>query len=318
MHGARLSSHGTRPSSAPWRRTGERKDAERVAKGAGRWSPPFPHACQSCIRGLMVAGLLLALASGCTSRDARHASTGGAQASALSQRDQSEPYGNGSGDASALEDRVTLWEACSRQEIEQLAAEADADGLKALRAAACLAALVMRTSGSSASTSLSDAQVGRELAEKAVRAFPRSGMAHYLLALLTGMEAERHPASGLQLVPVIEREALLAAKLGPGIDGGGPDRILGELYLRAPGFPMSVGDSEQSEVHFRRALTHDPERLENRLGLAEALMAREKNGEACRELGIVIAGLVSESQRSELIRNTLNAMGKLCGQFGED
>jgi hypothetical protein len=211
--------------------------------------------------------------------------------------------------------QVTLWAPCSREEIEQLSADADQDGLKALQAASCHAALVVRASATSRSGSLDIARDGRRYAEMACREFPESGLAHYLVALLTGLEAEHNPARGLQLVPVIEREAILASRLNPAVDHGGPDRLLGELYLRAPGFPMSLGDSTKSAAHFRRALTHDADHLENRLGLVEALMAGEENREACQELSIVIAGVIGQDRMEDSVRIALSLLNKLCSRL---
>ena len=115
------------------------------------------------------------------------------------------------------------------------------------------------------------------MAEAAVKAFPEDATAHYLTAYLAGLEAENDPARGLELVPVIEREALTAAHLNPNMDNGGPDRMLGELYLRGPSFPMSVGDLEKAVTHFRKAVKLAPNFLPNRLGLAEALTENEES-----------------------------------------
>jgi hypothetical protein len=207
---------------------------------------------------------------------------------------------------------VNLWDYCSEAELEELESMAEQEGLKAMKAANCYAGLIVRNPESSKSEGLATVQAGRKYAEIALRAFPESGLAHYLMAHLTAYEAERNPTRGLQLVPIIEKEAIMAASLNPAIDHGGPDRMLGELYLRAPGFPMSVGDSERSVAHFHKAVTYDPSYPENRLGLVEALMALEENGEACTELSTVIAGLMRRDQPKAFSQTALNLLKKVC------
>jgi hypothetical protein len=183
---------------------------------------------------------------------------------------------------------IGLWEPCTHEQAARWTVDGETNGMAALRAAACLATLVER--GEDESAGLRDAMRGRTAAETALRHFPASGLAHYLAAYLAGLEAERAPLRGLSLVRVIEREAQQAAALEPALDHGGPDRMLGELYLRAPGFPLSVGDSGKAVLHFRRAVRWGPSAPENRVGLAEALLAEDQSAEACRELGDVLGG----------------------------
>ena len=128
-----------------------------------------------------------------------------------------------------------LTKSCSENEARGLALKGRKDPLAALEAAACYAFLARQ--GKSKTEKLADAKEGRKLAEIAVTAFPENATAHYLAAYLAGLEAENDPARGLELVPVIEREALTAAHLNPNMDNGGPDRMLGELYLKAPPSP---------------------------------------------------------------------------------
>ncbi len=261
---------------------------------------------------LMLAGCVLMLLTGCGGRLARE---GTIQEPALGELRASrdvEAQQRGSGEPVYPDDEVVLWAPCSQADIEELTSMAEQDGLKAIKAASCYAFLIVRNPKSSKSESLSNVEAGRRYAELALRAYPESGLAHYLLAHMTAYEAERNPTRGLQLVPIIEREALLAAELNPWVDHGGPDRMLGELYLRAPGFPLSVGDTTKSAVHFRRALTYDPGFPENRLGLVEALMNQGLNGEACEELSTVIADLMPQDQPKPLSQHTLNLLSKLC------
>ncbi len=179
-----------------------------------------------------------------------------------------------------------------------------------MKAADCHAFLARH--GTDRGSRLAHAEKGRKLAELAVSMLPESARAHYLLACLTGLEAENNPLQGLELVPVIEREALAAADLNPGLDHGGPDRMLGELYLRAPAFPISIGDSAKSLAHFRRALAQAPDFNENRLGLVEALLAGEKRVEACQELKRLLRRMGSETETPPLWPRALELLEQLC------
>jgi hypothetical protein len=177
---------------------------------------------------------------------------------------------------------------CAREEAVRRAGAASADGSSLLRAAGCFALLAER--GNTRAERLADARLGREMAEASLRRFPRSGLAHYLASWLAGLEAENGSRRrAWRLVRVIESEALLAAGLDPSVDHGGPDRILGELYLRAPGSPLGPGDQSKSIRHYRRAVAADPGYPGNRIGLAEALLAVGDRDGACAELSAAFA-----------------------------
>lgn len=202
---------------------------------------------------------------------------------------------------SPAEHGIVLWQPCDPARAAALEATAATDGPAALRAAACLASL-LRLDDQGPKKEL--ARRGLAQAKAATVALPQSALAHYLAAFLYGMEAEQNPLKGLDLVPLIEQEALLAAELDPRIDFGGPDRILGELYLRAPAFPMSVGDSSRAVERYRRAAAQAPAFVENRLGLAEALFADGDAARACAELAALLrdpgAGLDSAARTKAL------------------
>jgi len=205
-----------------------------------------------------------------------------------------------------------LWEPCTREQAERWAADAERDGTAALRAASCYVTLIER--GKEKSAGLEDARRGRAAAEAAVRRFPASGLAHYLAAYLAGLHAERDRLRGLALVRIIEREARRAADLNPELDRGGPDRMLAELYLRAPAYPFSVGDRKKAVRHYRRAVAVDPAAPENRLGLAEALLADNKPGEACAELRSFLSEMRASSREGPVGRKALDMMERACSR----
>lgn len=196
------------------------------------------------------------------------------------------------------------------------AAEDEAAALAALKAANCY--IFLSKAAGDKAMRLNDAIRGRELAEIAVDLLPENALAHYLLAYLSGLEAELAQIRGLALVPVIEREALIAAESGPEIDRGGPDRMLGELYLRAPAFPLSVGDSSKALIHFERAVAQAPENLENRAGVVEALLAEEQYGAACSKIGEILERLPkSDEYEEDTWRRIGSALGRICSKVSD-
>ena len=212
-----------------------------------------------------------------------------------------------------LDEAVIIGGACTREQAEQWAAKADTDGRAALRAANCYVALIK--DGKDKAWQLKDAKYGRKLAENTVMRFPQSGVARYLVAYLTALEAKYDPLSGLDLVPIVEREALTAAQLNPKVDHGGPDRMLGELYLRAPGFPVSIGDSRKAVTHYRRAVDQDPNFPGNRLGLVEALLAEEEMTEACKALSGFLADISKPYDMKSDQKKALDLLEKLCAML---
>jgi hypothetical protein len=208
---------------------------------------------------------------------------------------------------------VVLWQPCEPAQVETWRAAASTDDEAALRGAACCAYLVERAGGD-----LTVAEQGRKLAEQAVAAYPASGQAHYLLGYLAGLEAQRAPLRALDLVKIIEREALAAQRLAPHLDRGGPARMLGDLYLRAPGFPVSIGDPALAVEYFRQAVDQSPKFVENRLGLVEALLTEGEDADACRELHTLWTVLAPERDSGEAWPRALQLQERLCRRLASE
>lgn len=204
---------------------------------------------------------------------------------------------------------------CSRSDAEQWAAVSEKDVKSALRAANCY--LSLATAGTDPSLRLADARTGRQLARMGVERDPGNGLAHYLYAYLTGLEAANDPLRGLQLVSVIEQEALLAAGLAPSIDNGGPYRMLGELYLRAPGIPISIGDVDKAIDAYRQAMTMAPGFHENQLGLAEALLQAGDAADACAQLHALLTGMPPPAGSEATWRRAMDLLKRLCAAKSE-
>lgn len=174
-------------------------------------------------------------------------------------------------------DGVVLWKPCSRAQAEILSSGAGSNDI--LQSAACSAWLL--ESGMVKSSGF--AKDSQAPLQKFLQKNPKSGLGHYLLAYLVAKEAQLAPLRGLDLVPVMEQEALRASSLDPQVDFGGPDRMLGNLYLQAPSPPVSVGDIDKALEHYEKAVATAPDFAMNRLGLATALLEDDETEEACAQ-----------------------------------
>ena len=204
---------------------------------------------------------------------------------------------------------TSLWSPCTRDPVLLWEQDHEKSGA-AVEVARCYA--VLARYGKTREIRLENAIKGREWAEAAIAKGPENGTAHYLAAYLAGIEAQNHTLKGLALAPVIERHALEAARLKPELDHGGPDRMLGELYLRAPGPPVSMGDLEKALVHYKRAVVRAPDFFENRLGLAETYLEDEAPGPACDQLQKILVGMPPRDGREQTWKQALDLMKRLC------
>ncbi|MCG6879405.1 MAG: tetratricopeptide repeat protein [Deltaproteobacteria bacterium] len=200
---------------------------------------------------------------------------------------------------------------CTPEQILSLDEQREQNPEAAVQAARCYA--VPAREGKSSSVRLENAVKGRKLAETAVLHDPKNAAAHYLAAYLAGLEAENDTLRGLSLVPVIERGAMAASRLDPALDHGGPDRMLGELYLRAPDPPVSIGDLDKAILHYQRAVLQDPDFVENRLGLAEAYLENEDREDACDQLQQILTRMPPCSGWERSLKKTTDLMKRLCG-----
>lgn len=136
------------------------------------------------------------------------------------------------------------------------------------------------------------ADLGERQARAAIALAPTRVEGHYYLAVNMGYTAQSKSfirrLGALDLVPEIEKEGKIALMLDRRFDHAGPHRLLGALYLRAPGWPASIGDPEEALTHLMSAVEIDPSYPENHLYLAEALLANNRVAEANREVDKVL------------------------------
>lgn len=89
-------------------------------------------------------------------------------------------------------------------------------------------------------------------------------------AISAGLIAGQDRFRGRSAMSRIQEDGRRAVELDPAFDAGGPHRVLGALYLRAPGPPMGVGSLRRAVNHLEVAVRLGPDRVDNLLYLAEA------------------------------------------------
>lgn len=99
----------------------------------------------------------------------------------------------------------------------------------------------------------------------------------YWLAAALGLQARERTATAHDALPHMVDLLRRAARASPGIDRGGPHRLLAIVLLRAPGWPVGPGDAEGALPEAQAAVRIDPDYPPNQLALGEAL---QKNGRA--------------------------------------
>ena len=92
--------------------------------------------------------------------------------------------------------------------------------------------------------------------------------------------AQVSPTKGLVLIKKMLKGAQRVEALDKKFDHSAGARLLGGIYLKAPAWPTSVGDSELAVEHLQRAVETSSEWPENKLLLAEAYYEEDQIDEA--------------------------------------
>lgn len=113
---------------------------------------------------------------------------------------------------------------------------------------------------------------GVEFAEAALaKDADKDGAVHYYLAANLGLVLRDNLLLAAQNLGRLEREMKLALALSPNLDAGGPLRLLGALYLKAPAWPSGIGDLDKALELLEKAVKEHPEHPINHLFYAQAL-----------------------------------------------
>jgi tetratricopeptide (TPR) repeat protein len=87
------------------------------------------------------------------------------------------------------------------------------------------------------------------------------------------------------------------------IDGsyfyGGPYRVLGRLYHKAPGFPFSIGNNKKAIEYLEKAVELGPKFYLNRLFLAEAYLSNRDRQKAREQLEWILAAALNVNHERE-------------------
>ncbi|MEI9937197.1 MAG: hypothetical protein WDO69_08215 [Pseudomonadota bacterium] len=119
-----------------------------------------------------------------------------------------------------------------------------------------------------------DSHADRQYAYQRVRTQPvATATEAYGRAVIAGRLAQISGLAAPGLVAEVERYARQSAELDPSFRAGAAQRLLGTLYVMAPGALLSHGDSEVGLELLQGVVQRFPEHVPNRLRLAEGYLA---------------------------------------------
>lgn len=131
-------------------------------------------------------------------------------------------------------------------------------------------------------------QDGISRARAAVVLNPKGAEGHFWLGVLDGVYGETKGIfKSLSMVPEIKQEMAAALAIDPSVEGGGPDRVLGRLYFKLPGF--KGGDNKKSIEHLEKSLRDAPTNALTRLYLAETCKSEGMKEKALEQVKFIIA-----------------------------
>lgn len=124
-------------------------------------------------------------------------------------------------------------------------------------------------------------------AEKAVELESEKPDGHYWLGVNHGKVGEtRGVLKSLALVKPIKNAMNKVIELNRSYEDGGPDRVLGRVFFKLPGF--AGGDKKKSLEHLLKSKEYGPEDAVTRIYLAETYLALKEKDKAKEELDYVM------------------------------
>ena len=126
-------------------------------------------------------------------------------------------------------------------------------------------------------------QDGIDRAKAAVALKPDGVEGHFWLGVLYGVYGEAKGIfKSLAMVPDIKAEMAKCLALDPAVEGYGPDRVLGRLFYKLPGF--KGGDNKKSIEHLEKSLEGAPTNALTKLYLAETYKSEGMKDKALAQL----------------------------------
>ncbi len=124
-------------------------------------------------------------------------------------------------------------------------------------------------------------------AKKAVALEPEKPDGYYWLGVNYGVYGEaRGVLKSLFLVDDIKEAMNKVIELDRSYEDGGPDRVMGRVYFKLPGF--AGGNKDKSLEHLKKSLEYGPEDALTRVYLADTLLKHKEIEKAREELEYVL------------------------------
>jgi len=124
-------------------------------------------------------------------------------------------------------------------------------------------------------------------AERAIELEPEKPDGHYWHGVNNGKYGEtRGVLKSLFLVKPIKKAMNKVIEIDRSYEEGGPDRVLGRVYFKLPGF--AGGSKEKSLEHLLKSKEYGPDDAVTRLYLAETYLELDEAGKAKEELDYVL------------------------------
>jgi tetratricopeptide (TPR) repeat protein len=115
----------------------------------------------------------------------------------------------------------------------------------------------------------------------------------FFFALNQGLIVQSKGLFALNKLPEIHN-ALKMAQKAESLDFGGPLRVLGMMYLKAPAWPSGIGDLDKALELFEQAVSKYPVHPQNFMFYAEALIEDDNKDKALQNLDIAYRLAVPE------------------------
>jgi tetratricopeptide (TPR) repeat protein len=124
-------------------------------------------------------------------------------------------------------------------------------------------------------------QKAKDVSLNATQLSPDSPEGHIWLAVSLGNWGEANGVlKSLSVVPDIERNMNEVLTKDPESEEAVAYRVLGRLYFKAPGPPLSVGNLDKSELYLKKACDIAPANKKNYYYLADVLVRKNRKPEA--------------------------------------
>ena len=118
---------------------------------------------------------------------------------------------------------------------------------------------------------------------------------YYYRAIATGLFAQENTLYGPDAMGQIRTDARRAIELDASFEGAGPHRVLGGLYLEAPGPPSGVGSLRRALRELETAERLAPDHPDNALLLAKAYLDANRDLDRARTLVERLPALIEQN-----------------------